>query len=279
MISVGVVVLNYNNYEETIGCVNSLLTQKNVIMHIVIVDNGSQNQSYNELNESYKNSINVTVLQSTVNLGYAKGNNIGIKYLKKKGFENIFVSNSDLCFMSENVLYNLVNDKGTGVGLVNPIIKNPNGTVDQRVAYKKKFLHLRIIKKYFEWLLEKEIVLSKASIDNNIENVKLLLGIQLDRYIVAGSGFLLTKEFLDIYNGLYPGTFLYLEEWATILMLNKASLKTQIVKTDPIIHKGGASTPKEVKTNSPQRRRICKRSWLAIFRLMVLPSWIARRIY
>lgn len=279
MIEVGVVVLNYNNYGETIKCVNSILTQKQISVYVVVVDNGSQNQSYNELYHTFINIENVDVLRSLENLGYAQGNNIGIKHLREKGFEDIFVSNSDLFFKSEGILYDLVNNKEKGVGLVNPLIRNLNGTIDQRVSYKKRFLYLRMVKKYFEWLLEKEIALSGKSNDNSIETVKLIKGIQLDRYIVAGSGFLLTKDFFDIYNGLYPGTFLYYEEWATILLLSKACLKTQIVETDPIIHKGGASTPVDVKSRSQQRRKICKESWAAIFRLMVTPSWIAKRLY
>ena len=91
MIEVGVVVLNYNNYGETIKCVNSILTQKQISVHVVVVDNGSQNQSYNELYHTFINIENVDVLRSLENLGYAQGNNIGIKHLREKGFEDIFV--------------------------------------------------------------------------------------------------------------------------------------------------------------------------------------------
>ena len=38
---VGVVVLNYVKFNETIECVNSLLAQKDVLLTIAIVENGS----------------------------------------------------------------------------------------------------------------------------------------------------------------------------------------------------------------------------------------------
>ena len=50
MEKIGVVVLNYKNYNETINCVNSLLGQSNVDLEIVIVENGSNNDSEKVLN-------------------------------------------------------------------------------------------------------------------------------------------------------------------------------------------------------------------------------------
>ena len=46
---IGIVVLNYKNFHETIECVKSILLQKDVFFNIVIVDNGSSNESYDEL--------------------------------------------------------------------------------------------------------------------------------------------------------------------------------------------------------------------------------------
>lgn len=46
---VAIVILNYMNYQETMSCVESALQQKNVKFHIVVVDNGSSNDSYSIL--------------------------------------------------------------------------------------------------------------------------------------------------------------------------------------------------------------------------------------
>lgn len=40
-----VIVLNYGNYQDTIDCVRSLLNQDYSSLHIVIVENGSKNES------------------------------------------------------------------------------------------------------------------------------------------------------------------------------------------------------------------------------------------
>ena len=267
---IGIVVLNYKNFRETIECVKSLLLQEDVLFTIVIVDNGSSNESYDEFRRQFKNNDNIFIIKSDINLGYAKGNNLGIKYLRNKGVKNIFIANSDLLFKSPYVLKQIKEAYEPGIGLINPIICNPDGKIDQRVFYKKRLLYLRMLKKFIEWYFGKTISFSKISCDDSqAEYIKGITGTQSDRYIVAGSGFMLTEDFFDKYIGLYPGTFLYYEEWATIILLHKAHLKTKVAETDSIIHKGGASTPDNIKTMTEERRKICFNSWKAIFLLAI----------
>lgn len=147
MKKIGMVVLNYKNYEDTIACVNSILKQRLIECEVVIVDNGSNNESVDILNEKYEIINNVSVIGLSKNYGYAKGNNIGINELRKRGYSYIFVANSDLLFNSVDTLSQMMDEYEPGVGLINPIIKNLNGTIDQRVAYKEKYLYLRIIRK------------------------------------------------------------------------------------------------------------------------------------
>lgn len=267
---IGIVVLNYENYHETINCVNSLLSQEGVSFEIVIVDNGSKNESYKEIVNYFENNNKIAIVKNDDNLGYAKGNNIGIKYLHSKGINSIFVANSDLIFSHPSILKQIQEAYEPGIGLINPIICNPNGQLDQRVSYKKKYLYARFVKKFIEWYLgigfsfEKQFGKGNKNIDADNVNES-----HADRYIVAGSGFMLTKDFFEKYEGLYPGTFLYLEEWATIILLHKAGLKTKVADTDQIIHIGGASTPNNIKKMTKERRKICLESWKSIFLLAI----------
>ena len=276
---VGVVVLNYFNFKETINCVNSLLKQSDVELEIVVVDNGSTNNSYDILVEEFHKYTNVTVLNSNENLGYARGNNIGISYLRNKTLDWIFVANSDLFFQSTLSMKQLVSQYVKGVGVINPLIVNPDGTVDQRVSYKKKYIYFRMIKKFVEWFTGKKIGSSVEHVKQGIELTKTVVGVQENQYIITGSGFLLCKDFFEHYSGLYSETFLYYEEWATILLLHKANLKTKVAEIDPIIHKGGASTPQNVKNMTKERRKICMNSWKAIFKLMCMSQNKVEKYY
>ena len=279
MKKIGMVVLNYKNYKDTIACVNSILRQKSIECEVVIVDNGSNNESVDILNEKYEYISNVSVIGLSKNYGYAKGNNVGIGELRKKGYSNIFVANSDLIFNSEDTLSQMMDEYEPGVGLINPIIKNLNGTIDQRVAYKKKFLYLRIIRKNLYLFANKPFPNKADSKDGSIEQTTELVGLQIDRYVISGSGFLLTQDFFKYYKGLFPKTFLYFEEWGTILLLHKAGLITKIANCDYIIHKGAASTPHNIRVISPERRKINVESAWKILELLFTPAWIARNKY
>lgn len=78
---VAVIVLNYSNYSMTMECVDRIKKSKS---SIVVIDNCSPNNSFEELSDYYKEVKNVSVIKSGRNGGYAYGNNEGIRWVKKK---------------------------------------------------------------------------------------------------------------------------------------------------------------------------------------------------
>ena len=81
---IAIVILNFNSFSDTIKLVEELQDQtvlENI--QIVIVDNASPNHSFEYLKPLEKKFSNVTVIQTTENSGYAKGNNFGLNYLEK----------------------------------------------------------------------------------------------------------------------------------------------------------------------------------------------------
>lgn len=86
-----VIILNYNGYADTIACVRSL--QRGGYPHtIVVVDNGSSDDSVLH----FKKEIpEVTLIETGRNLGYAGGNNVGIRYALELGAEAICILNND----------------------------------------------------------------------------------------------------------------------------------------------------------------------------------------
>lgn len=278
MEKVGIVVLNYKNYKDTMICVNSILEQKNIDLCIVIVDNGSNNESAKVLSEHYKQNVHVKFMQCLDNLGYAKGNNIGIQYLQEHKYDYIFIANSDLVFTSENILYNLLMEYEKGIGVLIPIIKNLNGSIEQRVAYKRKLFLLRVIKcvlmAQIHFVLRKFCYVKRNKTNTRsaeiIEKNKNVVGLQRDCYVISGSGFMLTPDFFSVYNKLFPETFLYFEEWATLIYIHKAKLLCKVVNTDIILHKGAASTIEDVgKKRFIKASRIAK-SGRKVFKLVFM---------
>lgn len=86
-----IVILNYNGKSDTLECLNSL--QAVTTSHdAVVVDNGSVDGSVSAIKERFPKT---TVIESKKNLGYAEGNNVGVRYSLKKGADYIFILNND----------------------------------------------------------------------------------------------------------------------------------------------------------------------------------------
>lgn len=97
------VILNYKAYGEALACAESVLaTQTWEDMKIVIVDNGSKNGSAEQLREHFNDEPRVHVIAADENLGFAKGNNLGIRYAREQ-FDPDFIvaANSDILFEEE----------------------------------------------------------------------------------------------------------------------------------------------------------------------------------
>ena len=267
----GAVVLNYKNYQDTIVCGDSILMQTEVDVEIVIVDNFSQNNSVEVLINRYKGLKNVQVIGLNDNLGYAKGNNQGIKQLRDMGISYIFIANSDLKFESTTIFKELMEAKEGNVGLLVPTIRNLDGKIEKRVVYKKKYLYLRMIKELIKDIIGISLSTNNEIYDKNMNNVKNDIGIQTEKYVVSGSGYMLLPIYFKCYQGLYSETFLYGEECATILLLHKAKLLTKIVETQTITHKGGVSTADKLKRNTSYRRKINIGSDKKVLKLLFMP--------
>lgn len=89
---VAAIVLNWNGREETLLCLESLAKVKYSNLMIIVVDNGSEDESVSAVHASYPV---VKVIETGANLGYAGGNNVGISYALNDGAEYILILNND----------------------------------------------------------------------------------------------------------------------------------------------------------------------------------------
>ncbi len=103
----GIVILNYNDLENTKNMLNQIKDYE-CLNKIVVVDNASKDDSYNEL-KKYE-SKKIIILEAKKNKGYAAGNNIGLKYLQKNtNCELAIISNPDVKVL-ESVIKILIDD-------------------------------------------------------------------------------------------------------------------------------------------------------------------------
>ena len=243
----GIVVLNYNNFEVTIECLEYILKQS-VKVPIVIVDNGSSNNSAQILSKQFMNSSNVYIVQSKVNVGFSRGNNIGIKFLRDKNCVNILVLNSDVFLKDSNYIsslskYTLPSD----VAVVGTAILDKKGMNQNPTSGNTRTLHLYLLLLNL-WRLKlglssfgifskmKEKIYNSSKPNNEQKNSKFSTQILDNSHYLHGSSFILTEEFFKNFEGLYNRTFLYFEEPILHIGIKKAGLKMFYISELSVLH-------------------------------------------
>ena len=86
------VVLNWNGREETLRCLRSLRAAGGLDLPVVCVDNGSIDGSVDAIRKAFPE---VDLIEAGANLGYAGGNNLGIRRALEAGADWVVLVNND----------------------------------------------------------------------------------------------------------------------------------------------------------------------------------------
>ncbi|RLE64456.1 MAG: hypothetical protein DRN53_00870 [Thermoprotei archaeon] len=84
---VSVVIVNYNDEEHIVKCLNSVFKSQYPLFEVIFIDNGSTDQSVKLIQKLYKDKLNdcsLRVFLNKINLGPAKARNIAAKHAKGK---------------------------------------------------------------------------------------------------------------------------------------------------------------------------------------------------
>ena len=95
------VVLNWNNADDTLRCVHSLRTAKNVPDEIIVVDNGSTDSSEFILRTQLRGICHI--IQTGHNLGYAGGMRIGADYCLANNADLVWFLNNDTVVLPDTL--------------------------------------------------------------------------------------------------------------------------------------------------------------------------------
>ena len=115
-IEVSIITVNYNGYKDTCELIDSITFNDN--MEVIVVDNASQQDEASLIAKQYPH---VKAIRSNKNLGFAGGNNLGIKAAKGK---YLFLINNDTIFNGFHVeaLINRL-ESSSNIGIICPKIR------------------------------------------------------------------------------------------------------------------------------------------------------------
>ena len=143
---VSIIILNWNGLKDTLECLESVKKSDYPNYEIILIDNASKNREGEIIKSRFPELI---LVQNEMNLGFAGGNNIGMRYALKNGAYYVWLLNNDTVIES-NTLSDLVAvaEKTPNAGLLSPLIyyyANPEQIQFCGSSFDKEDLQIKYI--------------------------------------------------------------------------------------------------------------------------------------
>ena len=201
-----IVVLNYNNAQESLAFVKAI-KEYAAFQQILLVDNHSTDDSYQIFREAFSQEEKIILLQAEKNLGYASGNNLGLRYgVEQVQAELLFLANPDVSF-SEDVVTRLrefyQSQRVETLGTMAPVMLVPNRK-QENSAWK--------LPTFADCLLATEVGLDKIASFRQRYSKQRFSESPIPVEVLPGSFFAISAKALKAVDYLDEGTFLYGEE-------------------------------------------------------------------
>ena len=227
---IAIIIINYNTYEKTIDCINSIRNTCKIPYKIYLIDNASSNESADILQNEFGNSDDVIVILSKENLGYAKGNNICIKKAIDDGFKYAVISNNDIIFEEDSIetLYNEISKDEYMI--VGPKVITPEGITQKSIRNSSPIFFRYIIKETYISSLLRKLIKEEQMPDK-----------KMDVYWVSGCAFAANLDLFSTIGLFDENTFLYFEEYILAEKAKKAGLKMEYFPEARLFHYHGYS--------------------------------------
>lgn len=127
-----IIVLNWNGIDDTLACLDTLLTQTYKQAHILVVDNGSLDNSKLLLDEyQQKHTDKVDIVYNPSNFGFAGGVNTGIEWALNEDYEYVALFNNDAVADKDWLKHLITAIKPKEVGISTGLLLHEDGkTID-----------------------------------------------------------------------------------------------------------------------------------------------------
>ncbi len=230
---VSIIILNYNTFELTCQCINSVYYQtKGVKFEVVLVDNASTECNPDKFLEKFPQ---IKLVKNSENRGFSRGCNDGIIHAKG---DFILLLNSDTVLLNDavSIVYNFLNNNSS-VGIATCRLENKDRSPQnscQRFPSKKLALCERLrIHKFF----------------NKQKRGKIWFGPYFNYTETAfpdwvwGTFFMFPKNILQHFpeNKLTETFWMYMEDMEWCWLTRKAGYKVAFIPDGRVLHFGGGA--------------------------------------
>ena len=230
-----IIVLNWNGWQDTVECINSLNELSYDNYRLIVVDNGSKDGSVKKLIERFPD---LRIHQTGDNLGYAGGNNAGIRIAMSEGCDYVWILNNDT-----------IVDRDSLRVMVNKMEMNPDaGLCGATLVYAD---HKEVVQamgggSYNRWLGTTKNIGDGWDLDS-------INDVDTTPDFIAGASVLVSNKFLEEIGLMNEEYFLYYEEidWA---VRSNENFSLIYAKESIVYHKEGSST--KGNRNRPSSRSL-----------------------
>lgn len=240
-----IVILNWNGWRDTIACLDSLLSELPADSQVIVCDNNSQDASLSHIQSWALGQIEAEVppfitaraarpvplrlydraeaerggqqddpqlvlIQTGANLGFAGGNNVGLRYALARGFDYVWLLNNDTVVNAaswQSLLARMEQDPGIGL-CGSTLIYYHEPEIIQAMG-GSSFDYARGVGSHLGVGLQ---VSSLAQL-----TAEQIAGYEHQMDYVVGASMMVSRPFLDAVGLMSEDYFLYFEEidWAT----------------------------------------------------------------
>lgn len=239
MYDIVLLILNYNNAKDTIELCNSLINQKDIKFKILVVDNCSPDNSYETIKDKLKENSLVEIIKSNTNGGYAKGNNVGLRYIEKNlGTKYVAILNNDLIISDEYLFSSLIKryNNLNNPAFITPTQKDENNNIIENSAWKKPTFVQDCLNSF--WIYRKYLQSNRYNTHKSTSEIEV--------EILPGC-FLLTEfDYFKQLEYFDEGTFLFLEERIILEKVQKTTRKNYLINDLFYYHESSSTIDKEL---------------------------------
>ncbi|GGG87821.1 glycosyltransferase family 2 protein [Edaphobacter dinghuensis] len=213
------VVVNWNGWQDTIECLFSLRQQDYDRLEVLVVDNGSTNDSSQRILDAHPW---VTLIQLKNNVGFPSGCNAGTRLAIQRGADYVWLLNNDTIVPADTVRK-----------LLRVALSNPQAGAVGAVLY-----YMYSPTKVQAWGGGRINVWTGF-----VTHFEQATSFEGNTYL-TGACMLLPRKVCQEVGIFYEGFFMYCDDSDFCLRLRSAGYELSIAKDTAILHKEGASSPK-----------------------------------